>query len=157
MPKNALERTGLRGKVSLSNLRAFREVLDEINHQRCEHIHLKNTAIERDASRRQNFTLPRPLFSLCTATRQPTINIVNLVIFGISPTHTAMSSINPDQSLSGKYTPELDHEFYYALAPHEKEFLHQQTGISDEAELKTHLVALQERAYKVSADSSIHS
>ncbi|KZP22750.1 hypothetical protein FIBSPDRAFT_738470 [Athelia psychrophila] len=57
--------------------------------------------------------------------------------------------------MSGKYTPELDHEFYYALAPHEMEFLRQQTGISDDAKLKAHLVALQEKAYKASADSAI--
>ncbi|KAF7979146.1 hypothetical protein HWV62_43389 [Athelia sp. TMB] len=60
-----------------------------------------------------------------------------------------MSSPNPDRSSSGGFTPELNHEFYYALAPQEREFLQQQTGIHNDDELKAHLVAIQAKAYQV--------
>ncbi|KAF7974801.1 hypothetical protein HWV62_11301 [Athelia sp. TMB] len=60
-----------------------------------------------------------------------------------------MSSPNPDRSSSGGFTPELNHEFYYALAPQEREFLRQQTGIHNDDELKAHLVAIQAKAYQV--------
>lgn len=66
-----------------------------------------------------------------------------------------MSSSNPDQSLSMKYIPDLDHDFYYALAPHEREFLQQQTGINDDAKLKAHLIAIQQKAYKVGLAGAI--
>lgn len=67
-----------------------------------------------------------------------------------------MSSSNPDQTLSTNYIPDLDHDFYYAqLALHEKEFLKQQTGISDDETLKALLVTVQAKAYKVSACSAL--
>ncbi|KAF7969206.1 hypothetical protein HWV62_27999 [Athelia sp. TMB] len=66
-----------------------------------------------------------------------------------------MSSPNPDRATSGGYTPELDHEFFYALTPQERDFLHQQTGIRDDGQLKEHLVAVQEKAYQVHPYSCI--
>ncbi|KAF7979120.1 hypothetical protein HWV62_43337 [Athelia sp. TMB] len=60
-----------------------------------------------------------------------------------------MSSGNPDHSSPGEYTPELNHEFYYVLAPQEREFLRQQTSIHDDKEPKAHLVGIQAQAYQV--------
>ncbi|KIJ16052.1 hypothetical protein PAXINDRAFT_76025 [Paxillus involutus ATCC 200175] len=51
-------------------------------------------------------------------------------------------SVNPDN------TPRLQ-ERYYKITPEQSEFFKQQTGITDDDELKRHILAVQAEAYKV--------
>jgi hypothetical protein len=71
---------------------------------------------------------------------------------------TTVHATPPDISL-GDISVKVDNvpslqEQYYRITPEQAEFFKQQTGITDDGELKQHILAVQAEAYKVRSEQT---